>query len=162
MKMESLRDLFLEQVKDIYDAEHKILKALPKMVKKATSPELKAAFETHLAQTENQVKRLEQVFEHLGEKPKAKTCKAMQGIIAEGDETMHEDAEPEVLDAALIAAAQRVEHYEIAGYGTLHAYARTLKETACAKLIEQTLDEEKETDQLLTKIAETVVNLQAV
>ena len=111
----------------LYDAENRITKALPKMAKAATSPALKAAFEKHLAETEGQVKRLEQVFEALGEKAKTKTCKAMQGLIAEGEETMCENAEPEVLDAALIAAAQRVEHYEMAGYGTVRSYAKLLE-----------------------------------
>jgi ferritin-like metal-binding protein YciE len=162
MKLESLRDLFLEQIQDLYDAEKHIVKALPKMEKAATATELKAAFKKHLKETETHVTRLEQVFELLGEKAKAKTCKAMQGIIAEGEATLKEDAEPEVLDAALIADAQRVEHYEIAGYGTLRAYAKLLQETACLKLIEATLKEEKATDEALTEIAESVINVAAV
>jgi ferritin-like metal-binding protein YciE len=162
MKLESLRDLFLEQIQDLYDAEKHIVKALPKMEKAATATELKAAFKKHLKETETHVTRLEQVFELLGEKAKTKTCKAMQGIIAEGEATLKEDAEPEVLDAALIADAQRVEHYEIAGYGTLRAYAKLLQETACLKLIEATLKEEKATDEALTEIAESVINVAAV
>ena len=161
MKLETLRDLLVEQLQDLYDAEKKLTKALPKMEKAATSPELKAAFHKHLLETKGHVERLEEVFEHLGEKAKAKTCKAMEGLIAEGDETMKEDAEPEVLDAALIAAAQRVEHYEMAGYGTVRAYAKLLKETACAKLLEKTLKEESATDEALTTLAESLINLEA-
>jgi ferritin-like metal-binding protein YciE len=134
---------------------------LPKMAKAATSPALKAAFEKHLAETEGQVKRLEQVFEALGETAKTKTCKAMQGLIAEGEETMSENAEPEVLDAALIAAAQRVEHYEMAGYGTVRSYAKLLKEDAIVGLLEQTLQEEKATDEALTTLAESSINVEA-
>lgn len=162
MKLESLRDLLVEQLKDLYDAEQRITKALPKMADTATAPALKAAFKKHLAETEGQVKRLEQVFEHLGEKAQTKTCKAMQGLIAEGEETIKEDAEPEVKDAALIASAQRVEHYEIAGYGTVLAYAKLLKQPAVASLLEQTLAEEKATDQALTDLAETSINVDAV
>ena len=161
MKLESLRDLLIEQLQDLYDAEHRITKALPKMEKAATSPELKAAFRKHLGETEGQVERLEQVFEALGEKAKKKTCKAMQGLIAEGEETIQEDAEPEVRDAALIAAAQRVEHYEMAGYGTVRAYAKLLKEAKCVKLLEQTLAEERATDEALTELAESTINLDA-
>ncbi len=161
MKLESLRDLLVEQLQDLYDAEQRITKALPKMAKAATSPALKAAFEKHLRETEGQVKRLEQVFEALGETAKTKTCKAMQGLIAEGEETMSENAEPEVLDAALIAAAQRVEHYEMAGYGTVRSYAKLLKEDAIVGLLEQTLQEEKATDEALTTLAESSINVEA-
>jgi ferritin-like metal-binding protein YciE len=126
MKLESLRDLLVEQLQDLYDAENRITKALPKMAKAASSPELKAAFEKHLAETEGHVTRLEQAFEALGEKAKKKTCQAIKGLIEEGEETIKEDAEPEVKDAALIAAAQRVEHYEMAGYGTVGTYAKLL------------------------------------
>ncbi len=162
MKLESLRDLLVEQLQDLYDAESRITKALPKMAKAATSPALKAAFEKHLRETEGQVKRLEQVFEALGETAKTKTCKAMQGLIAEGEETISENAEPEVRDAALIASAQRVEHYEMAGYGTVRSYAKLLKEDACARLLEQTLEEEKATDEALTTLAESTINVEAV
>src|SRR5947209_3144272 len=117
MKLESLRELLVEQLQDLYDAEQRITRALPKMEKAASSPELKAAFRKHLGETEGHVKRLEQVFQQLGQSARAKTCKAMEGIIAEGEETIKQDAEPEVRDAALIASAQRVEHYEMAGYG---------------------------------------------
>jgi len=161
MKLDTLRELLVEQVQDLYDAEQQLTKALPKMAKAASSRELKAAFEKHLRETEGHVERLEKVFEALGEKAKAKTCKAMKGLIEEGSETMKEDAEPEVLDAALIAAAQRVEHYEIAGYGTVRSYARLLKETKCVSLFEATLNEEAATDQALTQLAEGVINVQA-
>ncbi|WP_422923780.1 ferritin-like domain-containing protein [Singulisphaera sp. PoT] len=161
MELETLRDLLVEQLQDLYDAEHRIIKALPKMSKVATSPELKAAFDKHLKETEGQVTRLEKAFEHLGEKAKKKACKAMQGLIAEGEETIEEDAEPEVKDAALIAAAQRVEHYEMAGYGTVRAYAKLLKESAVVKLLEQTLAEEKATDESLSELAESTINLKA-
>jgi ferritin-like metal-binding protein YciE len=161
MKLESLRDLLVEQLQDLYDAEHRITKALPKMAKAATSAELKAAFQKHLTETEGQVRRLERVFEALGEKAKKKTCKAMQGLIEEGEETIKEEAEPEVRDAALIAAAQRVEHYEMAGYGTVRAYAQLLKETAIVKLLEQTYAEEKATDESLSELAERAINVEA-
>jgi len=161
MKLESLRDLLVEQLQDLYDAENRITKALPKMAKAATSPALKAAFEKHLRETEGQVKRLEQVFEALGQTAKTKTCKAMQGLIAEGEETIDENAEPEVRDAALIASAQRVEHYEMAGYGTVRSYAKLLKEDSCARLLEQTLEEEKATDEALTTLAESTINVEA-
>ena len=162
MKLESLRDLLVEQLQDLYDAENRITKALPKMAKAATSPALKAAFEKHLRETEGQVKRLEEVFKALGETAKTKTCKAMQGLIAEGEETIAENAEPEVRDAALIASAQRVEHYEMAGYGTVRSYAKLLKEDACVRLLEQTLAEEKATDEALTTLAESTINVEAV
>lgn len=161
MKLESLRDLLLEQLGDIYDAENRITKALPKMAKTASSPELKAAFEKHLTETEGQVARLEQVFELLGEKARKKPCKAMQGLIAEGEETIKEDAEPAVKDAALIAAAQRVEHYEMAAYGTVSAYAKQLKEKDVLKLLQQTMAEEVATDEALSTLAESTINVEA-
>jgi ferritin-like metal-binding protein YciE len=161
MKLESLRDLFVEQLQDLYDAEHRIIKALPKMAKAATSPELKAAFEKHLAETEAQIDRLDQVFDAMDLKAKKKTCKAMQGLIEEGEETIKEDAEPEVKDAALIAAAQRVEHYEMAGYGTVSSYAKLLKEQSVLKLLQATFAEEKATDEALTNLAESTINVEA-
>ncbi len=161
MKMESLRDLLIEQLRDLYDAEQRITKALPKMEKAATSSQLKAAFQKHLKETEGHVNRLEKVFEKLGEKPKAKTCKAMEGLIAEGEEMIKEKAEPDVHDAALIAAAQRVEHYEMAGYGTVKAYAKLLKENECVKLLDETLSEEMATDKSLTELAESSINIEA-
>jgi ferritin-like metal-binding protein YciE len=162
MKMETLQDLFMDVLKDTYDAEHQITKALPKMAKAANSPELKAAFEEHLQQTETHIQRLEQVFEAQGKKPSRKTCKGMQGLIEEGSELIKEDAEPEVLDAGLIAAAQKVEHYEISAYGTLSAYANLLGTRDAVSLFQQTLDEETQTDQNLTQLAEGSINLQAV
>ncbi|WP_422929468.1 ferritin-like domain-containing protein [Singulisphaera sp. PoT] len=162
MKLETLRDLLIEQLQDLYDAEHRITKALPKMAKAATSTDLKEAFQKHLKETEGHVTRLEEAFEQLGVKAKKKTCKAIQGLIEEGEETIKEDAEPEVKDAALIAAAQRVEHYEMAGYGSVRAYARLLGEKAVVKLLEATLVEEKDTDASLSDLAESTINLQAV
>jgi len=161
MEMESLQDLFVHQLQDLYNAENQILRALPKMIKKASARELKAAFQEHLDVTKQQVERLELVFESVGEKVKGKTCKAMKGIIEEAKESMEEDAEPEVLDAALIADAQRVEHYEIAGYGTVRAYAELLGNSKAAKLLQQTLDEEGEADKKLTSLAESLINIQA-
>jgi ferritin-like metal-binding protein YciE len=162
MALQSLEDLFLHDLKDLYNAEQQIIKALPRMAKKASSPELRRAFEQHLKQTEAQVQRLERVFETLDEKAKGKTCKGMQGLIEEGKEMMGEDIEDDVLDAALIAAAQKVEHYEIAAYGTARTYAEMLGNREAARLLQQTLDEEGETDKKLTKLAESIVNVEAV
>jgi ferritin-like metal-binding protein YciE len=162
MKLESLRDLLVEQLQDLYDAEYRITKALPKMAKAASSPELKAAFEKHLAETEGHVTRLEQAFEALGERAKKKPCQAIKGLIEEGQETIKQLAEPEVKDAALIAAAQRVEHYEMAGYGTVCTFAKLLKEKEAYRLLKQTMAEEVATDKALTQLAESTVNLQAV
>ena len=156
MEMESLRELYIEELKDLYSAENQIIKALPKMVKAATSSELKKGFEQHLAQTRGQVERLEKIFKELDESPKGKKCKGMEGLLEEGKEWMEEDAEPEVMDAGLIAAAQRVEHYEIAGYGCVRTYAELLGFTNAAKLLQQTLDEEKQTDEKLTGLAQTI------
>ena len=161
MKLNTLRDLYVEQLRDLYDAEKQLTKALPKMAKASTSPKLKEAFETHLRETEGHVKRLEQVFTALDMAPRGKKCKAMQGLIEEGSEMMEENAEPEVMDAGLIAAAQRVEHYEMAGYGTVRTYAQTLGEKHAVTLLQQTLDEEKHADELLTQIAENSINVQA-
>ncbi len=161
MKLETLRDLLVEQLQDLYHAEKQLVKALPKMEKAATSPDLKAAFHKHLEETKGHVERLEQVFEQLGEKAKTKTCKAMEGLVAEGAEMIEERAEPEVRDAGLIAAAQRVEHYEMAGYGTVRAYAKLLGEAECLQLIEATLSEEEATDKALTKLAESKINVEA-
>ena len=162
MPMQSLEDLFLHDLKDLYNAENQLLKALPRMAKKASAPELRRAFELHLKQTEQQVKRLERVFDTLDEKAKGKTCKGMQGLIEEGKDMMAEDIEDDVLDAALIAAAQKVEHYEIASYGTARTYAEMLGNDTAAKLLQQTLDEEEETDKKLTQLAEQLVNVEAV
>jgi ferritin-like metal-binding protein YciE len=156
MKLDSLQKLFVEELRDLYHAENQITKALPKMVKAATDPALKAGFQTHLKETEGHVRRLEQIFERLGESPKGKTCKAMEGILEEGEEMVKQKAEPAVHDAGLIAAAQRVEHYEIAGYGTVRTYARLLGDHESARLLQETLDEEGATDKKLTQLAEAI------
>jgi ferritin-like metal-binding protein YciE len=156
MKLESLKELFIEELKDLYSAENQILKALPKMIKKASSSELKRGFEEHLEQTRGHVERLEKIFQQLDESPKGKKCKGMEGIITDGAELMEEDAEPDVMDAGLIAAAQRVEHYEIAGYGCVRTYARLLGHSNLVQLLESTLNEEKATDAKLTRLAENV------
>jgi ferritin-like metal-binding protein YciE len=156
MKLASLRDLMVEELKDLYNAEQQLVKALPKMAKAASSPDLRKAFEKHLKETQTHVDRLEEVFESLDLAPKGKTCKAMKGLIEEGSELMKEDAEEDVMDAGLIAAAQRVEHYEIAGYGCVRTYAQLLGETKAASLLQKTLDEEGAADKKLTEIAETI------
>ena len=156
MELSSLEDLFIDELKDLYSAENQLTKALPKMAKAASSKELKAGFEKHLKQTEGHVERLEQICEELEVSPKGKKCKAMEGLIEEGSEVIDEDAEPEVKDAALIAAAQRVEHYEIAGYGCVRTYAKLLGHNSAMKLLQQTLDEEGDTDKTLTKLAEAI------
>src|SRR5438105_8101917 len=147
MRLETLQELFVEELKDLYSAETMLVKALPKMAKAATSQDLKMGFEEHLRQTEGHVARIERVCQDLGESPRGKACKGMQGIVEEGEELVKEDAEPEVLDAGLISAAQRVEHYEIAAYGTCCTYARQLGLDEAADLLGKTLDEEKKTDQ---------------
>jgi ferritin-like metal-binding protein YciE len=161
MELKNLEDLFIDVLKDTYDAEHQITKALPKMVKAANNKQLATSFEKHLAQTEEHIKRLETVFESQGKKPARKACKGMQGLLEEGTEIMKEKGEPEVLDAGLIAAAQKVEHYEISAYGTLISYANLLGWKDVVKTLQATLDEEKTADQNLTKLAESTVNLQA-
>ena len=161
MKVKSLKDLYVEELKDVYDAEHQILKALPKMVKAASEPRLRQAFEEHLEQTKGQVQRLEQIFEGLGESAKAKKCDGVRGILDEGEKTISEGGRGPVLDAGLIAGGQRVEHYEMAAYGSLKTWAGQLGEDRAAKLLEETLNEEKEADKLLTKIGESGVNAQA-
>ncbi len=157
----TLDDLFVHQLQDIYYAEHQITKALPKMIDKATDPQLKAGFEQHLRETEGQIRRLEQVFEMHGHSPKAVTCPAIDGIIKEANEVAGEVADKRVLDAALIAAAQAVEHYEIARYGTLVAWARQLGRSDCAAILDETLAEEKATDEKLTGLAEGGTNAAA-
>jgi ferritin-like metal-binding protein YciE len=161
MKMLSLQDLFIEELRDLYSAENMLLKALPKLARAATNPALRAGLEEHLEQTRAQKERLERVFEGLGQKPKAKTCEGMKGIIEEGEATMKQDAEDATMDAALIGAAQKAEHYEIATYGTVRTWARTLGLVEAAQQLQQTLDEEEQTDQKLTAIATTVVNAMA-
>jgi ferritin-like metal-binding protein YciE len=162
MEIDSLTQLYVEDLKDLYSAEKQILQALPKMVKKATNPQLKKAFEEHLRVSETHVERLERIFEGLGKSPRGKKCKGMEGLLEEGKEVMQEDMEPDVLDAALIAAAQKVEHYEMAGYGTVRTYAQLLGENQAAKLLQQTLDEEGEADKKLTQLAESSVNVEAM
>ena len=159
--IKTLDDLFVHTLQDIYYAENQITKALPKMIDKASSPELKSGFEEHLAQTRNQIKRLEQVFQMHGHEPKAVTCPAINGIIEEANEVAGDIADKEVLDAALVASAQAVEHYEITRYGTLIAWAKRLGRDDCASVLQQNLDEEKATDQKLTAMAESRVNRQA-
>lgn len=156
MKMESLRDLFVDELKDMYNAENQLLKALPKMAKAATSPELQEAFTNHLEETEKQVERLESVFEMLDMKPVGKTCKAMKGLIEEGKEILEEDMDDDVRDVALIGAAQRVEHYEMAAYGCARTFAGLLGLDDAAELLQETLDEEGNADKLLTKLSERI------
>jgi len=154
--MESLQELLVDELQDLYDAERQLVKALPKMAKAATNDELRSAFQDHLSVTEQHVQRLEQAFELLDEKAKAKPCKAMKGLVEEGAEVIGEDYESEIKDAALIGAAQRVEHYEIAGYGKAREMAEALGLNEVAELLEQTDDEEGEADKKLTEIAETL------
>lgn len=161
MQMENLRDLYVNELKDLYSAEKQLIKALPKMAKNATDPALKKAFTDHLAQTEVQVGRLEQIFEMLGESPRGKKCVGMEGLIEEASELIEEDPQEDVLDAGLISKAQHVEHYEMAGYGTVRTYAITLGETEQAELLQQTLDEEGAADKLLSSLAESSINIDA-
>ena len=162
MKLDTLQKLYTNQLRDLYSAEHQLLKASPKMAKAASSEDLKDAFEKHLKQTKGHVERLEQVFEELGEKPKGKTCRAMKGLIEEGSEILKEGGEDSVIDAGIIVAAQKVEHYEIAGYGSVRTFAHLLGENKAAELLQTTLDEEAETNQLLNRLAESIVNPEAV
>jgi len=160
METNALKELYIDELRDIYNAENQLVKALPKMAKAATSNELRAGFEGHLEQTKGHVQRLEEIFNELGEKPTGKKCKGMEGLIEEGKE-MIEEQEGEVLDAGLISAAQRVEHYEIAAYGCVRTYANLLGETNAAELLEETLQEEKDTDSKLTQLAEQI-NVEAI
>ncbi len=160
-KLASLRDLYIEELKDIYSAETQIVAGLPKMADKAASPDLKTAFTEHLAQTRSQVQRLEQIFDRLGEKPTGKLCKGMHGILDEAKELMTEDAEDLVMDAGLISQAQHVEHYEMAGYGSVIAYARLLGEQEAVQLLETTLNEEKQADSKLSALANQHINRDA-
>jgi ferritin-like metal-binding protein YciE len=161
MSMDSLKDLYVEQLRDLYSAENQILKALPMMAEKASNPELKAAFQEHERLTQDHVKRLEVVFDGLGEKSSGHHCKGMEGLLKEGQEMIKEKGDPATLDAGLIAAAQRVEHYEIAGYGCVRTYAERLGYSDAARTLQQTLDEEGETDERLTALAETIINPRA-
>jgi ferritin-like metal-binding protein YciE len=158
----NLNDLFVQQLEDLYDAEKRLTEALPKMAEAACAPDLKSAFTEHLAQTRNHVARLEQVFNRIGQKPKRETCAAMKGLITEGEEMINARGDDSVRDAGLIAAAQRVEHYEMAGYGTVRNFAQRLGLQDVAKTLQQTLDEEGEADKKLTRIAESSVNSQAM
>jgi ferritin-like metal-binding protein YciE len=156
VKDNNLKEVFIAELRDLYSAEQQLIKALPKMAKAANSSDLREGFEQHLKQTKEHASRLEQVMSGLGEPVKGKKCKGMEGIIAESAEILSEDYEDAVMDAALIAAAQRVEHYEIAAYGCVHAYATLMGESEAASLLEQTLDEEKETNEKLTELSETI------
>jgi ferritin-like metal-binding protein YciE len=158
MKLDTLQKLYTDELRDLYNAENQLLKALPKMAKGASSEDLKDAFEKHLEQTKGHVGRLEQIFKALGEKPKGKTCRAMKGLIEEGSEILQEDGEESILDAGIIVAAQKVEHYEIASYGSVRTFAHLLGQNKAAELLQATLDEESETNELLNRLAESIVN----
>jgi ferritin-like metal-binding protein YciE len=161
MSMDSLDDLYLDELKDLYSAENQIIKALPKMIRATTNPELQQAFADHLEQTKGQVARLVQICEDLGASPKGKKCTGMEGILEEGSDLMSEEADPAVLDAGLAAAAQHVEHYEIAGYGSVRTWAEQLGYGEHVQLLQQTLDEEKMADELLTRLATSALNIEA-
>lgn len=162
MKINNLNDLYIDQIRDLYNAEKQVEKSLPKMVKSSSSQELQHGFEMHLEQTKQQIDRLTQIFEELNIRPTGKACQGMEGILTEGEEFLKDKGiDPAVKDAALIASAQRVEHYEIAGYGTARTYAQKLGYTKAAKLLEQTLQEERQTDEKLTQLAESGINQQA-
>ena len=162
MELDSLKNLYIDELKDLYSAENQIIKGMPRMIKAASSKELKRAFTNHEKMTQRQVKRLERIFKQLGEKPTGKKCVGMEGLIDEVKELIGEKPEPEVLDAGLISKAQHIEHYEMAGYGTVRTYARTLGLTDQQALLQETLDEEQATDKLLTQIAESGINVEAV
>jgi ferritin-like metal-binding protein YciE len=162
MKLESLKDLYIEQLKDLYSAENQILAALPKMAEAASSSDLKQAFKEHERQTREQKERLERIFKKLEENPKGKKCEGMEGLLKEGQEMMKARGDADAVDAGLIAAAQRVEHYEIAGYGTVRTYAELLGEKEAVQLLEKTLQEEEDTDDRLTEIAESHINEEAL
>jgi ferritin-like metal-binding protein YciE len=162
MNLDTLKELYANELRDLYNAEGQLVKALPKMAKAASSDELKEAFEKHLEQTKTHIERLEEVFEELGEKAKGKTCQAMKGLIEEGSEVLKADGEDSVLDAAIIVAAQKVEHYEIAGYGSVRTFAQLLGQDKSAELLQETLDEESETNDLLNRLAEDIVNPEAL
>jgi ferritin-like metal-binding protein YciE len=160
MEQNDLRELYVDELKDLYDAENQLIKALPKMAEAATSDQLRSGFEQHLEQTREHAQRIERIFNSMGEKVKGKKCKGMNGLISEGQDVMGEDYDGELMDAALISAAQRVEHYEIAAYGTVRTFANILGEQEAVTLLEQTLEEEKETDEKLTELADNL-NFQA-
>jgi ferritin-like metal-binding protein YciE len=160
-KVRTLEDLYVDLLKDLYSAEKQLTKALPKMAKNAQSSDLQRAFQDHLKQTEKQAERLERIFSDMEGSPRGKKCVGMEGLIEEGNEIMKEAADPDAMDAGMIAAAQKVEHYEIASYGTARAWARHLGYNDAAKLLDQTLEEESMTNELLTRIAESHVNMEA-
>jgi ferritin-like metal-binding protein YciE len=162
MSLNTLEKLYIEELRDLYNAENQLLKALPKMANAASSPELKEAFEKHLEQTKGHVQRLEELFEQRDESPKGKTCKAMKGLIEEGSEILKEEGEDSVLDAGMIVAAQKVEHYEIASYGSVRTFANLLGKDDEAKLLQATLDEESEANEILSQLAEGIVNEEAL
>jgi ferritin-like metal-binding protein YciE len=162
MSLNTLEKLYIEELRDLYNAENQLLKALPKMANAASSPELKEAFEKHLEQTKGHVQRLEELFEQRDESPKGKTCKAMKGLIEEGSEILKAEGENSVLDAGMIVAAQKVEHYEIASYGSVRTFANLLGKDDEAKLLQATLDEESETNEILNQLAEGIVNEEAL
>lgn len=161
MELETLKDLYIDELKDLYSAERQLIKALPKLAKAANDQNLQQAFRTHLKETTQHAARLEQICEELGVSPRGKKCVGMEGLIEEGTELIKEEPDPDVLDAGLIAKAQHVEHYEIAGYGTVRTYARQLGFESQAELLQQTLDEEGRTDHLLTDLAESGINVEA-
>jgi len=162
MALESLQELYVEQLKDLHSAEEQIIEALPKMIEQTSHTELRQAFELHLRQTKEQLRRLDQIGQRAGQKLTGHKCKGMEGLLEEGEEMLKERADSDVLDAALIAAAQRVEHYEMAGYGCARTYAQLLGLDDDAKLLQQTLGEEGDTDHLLTDLAERVINMDAL
>jgi len=162
MKLDKLQKLYINELRDLYNAENQLLKALPKMAKAASSPELKQAFQKHLEQTKSHVERLEEVFEDINEKPKGKTCHGMKGLIEEGSEILQEEGDESVIDAGIIVAAQKVEHYEIAGYGSVRTFAELLGQERSAELLQTTLNEESETNEALNQLAEEIVNPEAL
>jgi ferritin-like metal-binding protein YciE len=161
MSLDTLHELFVHELRDLHGAEQQLLDALPLLAQAANSPHLRRLFENHLAETRDQLDRLDRLFEALGTTPEGKTCQGMQGLIAEARDTLQEDADPQVLDAALIVAAQKIEHYEIAGYGSVRSFAKRLGYTDAARLLEQTLREETAADDKLTQAAESRVNSRA-
>jgi ferritin-like metal-binding protein YciE len=161
MQLNTLKDLYIHELKDLYSAEKQLIRAMPKMAKAATSPELAESFKTHLEETKVQAERLEKILKDLGQSTRGPKCKGMEGVIAEGTEMIEEEADDEVRDAGLIAAAQRVEHYEMAGYGCARTYAELLGEKEASQILQQTLDEEGKTDKLLTELATSVINVAA-
>jgi ferritin-like metal-binding protein YciE len=162
MKLDTLRKLYIEELRDVYNAENQVLKALPKMTKAASAEELREALQDHLEETKGHVERIEEIFNELNESPKCKTCHGMKGLVEEGSEILEEKGEESVIDAGIIAAAQKVEHYEIATYGTLRTWAELLGETEAADLLQQTRDEEGDADKRLNELAEEIVNPEAL